>query len=297
MFGATFTDWPLLFAPSESWVCAGCVSILAGRPGDDPPPVRVSHILATTDGATYPTTPDLATILRDPPAGEFVLAVAESRQRHAALRAGVSTAELMIVGLDDVAAEVRRADIAVLDAVEVLLGALSRDEVLAGLAPATAILRLGPDRWAEAEALIAHHRPSPLLRLLVLAARRQDPAPCQESSMDQPLSERRAAELIALISEGSSQRGRDGLAFWKSILPHRLTRFASLDLRRMTSRLMEDLGTAPTSAGPVLALLDAIPEHEVADVETVVRTRSAIIVAYALRIVQERRAARTTEQT
>lgn len=288
MFGDTFTDWSALLAPSEPMVCAGCVSVLAGRPGDDPPPLRTQHALAV-DGelARFPGTPDLAAILRDPPDGEFVLAVAESRKRHAALRAEVSTAERMVVGLDDGAAVVLREHIAVLDAIETQLQVISRDDIRAGTAPPMSITKLGPARWAATEATIAPMRPSPLLRLLVMVARRPDPTPAEES-MDVPISERRAADLLSHIAEASALRSRDGLAFWRSIYPHRVARFSALPLRDAVARLMSAVQADALRSAPVAAVLDNIPTEEVVDVERAIRIRAPLVLTLAYEAMRQR---------
>lgn len=288
MFGDTFTDWSALLAPAEPMVCAGCVSVLAGRPGDDPPPLRTQHVLAVADeAARYPGRPDLAAILRDPPAGEFVLAVAESRKRHAALRAEVSTAERMVVGLDDGAAVVLREHIAVLDAIEVQLQAISRDDILSGAAPAMPIAKLGPARWMATEATIAPLRPSLLLRLLVMVARRPDPTPAEES-MDVPISERRAADLLSYIAEASAMRSHDGLAFWRSIYPHRVARFSALPLRDAVARLMSAVQADALRSAPIAVMLDSIPTEEVADVERAIRARAPLVLTLAYEAMRQR---------
>lgn len=288
MFGDTFTDWPALLAPSEPMVCAGCVSVLAGRPGDDPPPLRTQHILAVLgQPARYPGTPDLSAILRAPPSGEFVLAVAESRKRHAALRAEVSTAERMVVGLDDGAAVVLREHVAVLDAIETQLQAISRDDILSGAAPAMSIAKLGPARWVATEATIAPLRPSPLLRLLVMVARRPDPTLAEES-MDVPISERRAADLLSYIAEASAMRSRDGLAFWRSVYPHRVHRFASLPLRDAVARIMSAVQADALRSAPVAAMLDGIPAEEVVDVERAIRVRAPLVLTLAYEAMRQR---------
>ena len=52
--GENFSDWEAVDGRSEI-VCEGCRSLLSGRPGDDPPPLRTLHVLAVEgEPAVYP---------------------------------------------------------------------------------------------------------------------------------------------------------------------------------------------------------------------------------------------------
>lgn len=306
VMGDTFSDHAALAAPSEPMVCAGCVSILSGRPGDDPPPLRTLHCLAVEgEPARYPGTVDLAAILRDPPAGRFALVVAASRQRHAALRAEVSTAEQLRIGTDAETVTYRPAAHGpVLAAVETLLGGFGRDDVRTGGYAPHAVSRFGPGRWAELEQLVAELRPSPLLDLLCYVARRPEtgPPPTQEIDVINDMDDALAAELVSYLAERSPHRTRDGIGFWRSFLPHRLALVAQMPLREAVSRLAGKLGiTGGPDLADAVACLDRLTALEVAGVERALRSRAVLVLTYAHQTmrgrIDSRRASLSTTDT
>ena len=300
MFGDAFTDFDWLADPSLPNVCAGCVSILAGRPGDDPPPLRTLHCLAVEGApAAYPGTADVAALLRAPPAGRFVLAFAASRKRHAALRARVSTAERLYVGTDEGTVTYVPAEHSpVLDAVEALLVRFGRDDIRTGGYAACSIAAFGPARWLALDTVVAPHRPSPLLDLLCVVARRPEPSEQpQESAPMIDIDDERAAELLSYLAEASAFRRRDGLTFWKGYFRHRLGRFAGLPLRDAVSRLIDALQCEPGDAlsGAILGL-DALDPGEVPHVERALRQRGPLVLAYAHSMMRARVDARIASQ-
>lgn len=301
MFGDTFTDFDWLADPSLSNVCAGCVSILAGRPGDDPPPLRTLHCLAI-DGApaSYPGTADVAALLRAPPAGRFVLAFAASRKRHAALRARVSTADRFYIGTDEgTVTYVPTEHAPVLDAVEALLARFGRDDIRTGGYSAPAIAVFGPSRWLALDSVVAPHRPSPLLDLLCVVARRPEAGEITpESAPMIDVDDERAAELLSYLAESSAFRRRDGLTFWKGYFRHRLGRFAGLPLRDAVSRIIDAIQCEPGDAlSEAIRRLDALDPGEVPHVERSLRQRGPLVLAYAHSMMRARVDARVASRS
>jgi hypothetical protein len=100
--GDNFTDLALLADPSAREVCLGCAVLLAGRPGDDPPPLRTTSVLAsaTADAGhvEYLGRRDIWRHLIEPYPVPHVLSWAVGGQRHHWLRAGLSTPTRLLIG-------------------------------------------------------------------------------------------------------------------------------------------------------------------------------------------------------
>lgn len=47
VLGPNFTDYESVDDSRAESACAGCVSLLGGRPGDDPPPLRTTSFVVT----------------------------------------------------------------------------------------------------------------------------------------------------------------------------------------------------------------------------------------------------------
>ena len=288
VFGANFTDHAFLAESSAPDVCAGCVSLLSGRPGDDPPPLRTMHALATSECIAYPGTRELRDVLVNPPLCTHVVIWATSRKRHAVLRAGLSTPEVQIVGSDYGAIAVERHHLVVLEAVERLLGYTRQDTVLAGAEDPVAACRAGPARWARWCAAIAPYVGHPLLDLFVAVGNRVDPDHYKEEIMLDP-ADATAAGLIARLADASALRSNDGLRFWRSTIGRRVAARSRLPLADCISRLLADLACCPTGAGEIVSDLAALSATETADVEAALRTRGPLVIATAFQQLKESR--------
>lgn len=301
--GETFSDLSELADPAAALICAGCASILGGRPGDDPPPLRTLNVLAVPgEPARYPATKDLSAVLRAPPAPAFVLAYAASMKRHASLRAEVSTLERYVIGTDtETVVFEPAAHLPLLDAVESLLTGFTRDEIGAGDWSPLTVSRFGPDRWVTLEAVVSAHRPSPVLDLVCALAARQERALPKEAalfSLDS-LADERAALLLSYLAEASPHRQRDGIGFWRSFLRHRLARFAHRPLRDMLSSLADALACPPETqpdrgVAAALSVLDGI--EDVGEVETAIRRRAVLVLTLTHQTMRQRIDARRQPQ-
>ena len=247
----SFSDHEWLLDPSAPDVCVGCAALLAGRPGDDPPPFRMIHVLVTERGTTLlPRPADVAAVLLSPPAESFALVWSIARKRHAWLRAERCDAARIVVGTDDGPVVYEPAtDRPLLGAVAELLGAFGRGSVARGDYSAAAIPRVGVSWWSARESIVARRRPSALLSMLcaILPRSEAPPAPLGEPVID-PTDED-AVHLLASIARGSALRSRDGLAFWRGTFRHRVQRFARLPLPDLMSRLIAELRVESHSDG------------------------------------------------
>lgn len=267
-------------------VCSGCASLLRGRPGDDPMPLRMTHILAVYGAEpVYPKRGDLDAILRAPPEGVFVLAIAESGKRHAALRAGVSTAARLLIGTDSACVVYEPArHHPLLDAVAALcipapkMPGFTRDQIRSGQYGASQIIAFGAARWEACERTIAPRRGTALLDLLILIAR-PAPLPAMEQDMIDPIDEL-AAQLLAEIAK-ASRVDKMTVNFWGGFLLHRLARFADLPLADFVSRLMAACAVPGIAGQEIVAALDSMSAEDVSGVSAALRARPALLVALA----------------
>lgn len=291
LYGSGFCDWDARARPVASELCAGCLAVMSGRPGREPPPLR-TRSLAIVDGElrVLRRHAELWPYLDAPHGAPHVVSWATSGKRHHALRAGVSTSERMLIGSDQHTIEyVPDRDRALLDAVLSMLASLtgkpqvSRAAILSGVYGAPAIERLGASRWARAESVISRHRGTPLLDLVVAAAPCLDRQP-EEGDVIDPADEA-AAALIGALARGSSMRVRDGKQFWGGVFAHRVQRFSRLPLSQFVSRLVTELQVEPHSEAAQSALdqLARMDDERAENVERAVRERSGLVVALAYR--------------
>ena len=82
VLGGNFTAVGDLADRDAPHVCAGCARLLAGRPGDDPPPLRTTSFICIAGALRPVRVADLWQVLTAPPAGQFVTSWAVSRKTH-----------------------------------------------------------------------------------------------------------------------------------------------------------------------------------------------------------------------
>lgn len=286
-----FTDFPLLADPSTVDVCAGCAALLAGRPGDTPPPLRTTSIRATDHGAEYLDRRGVWAALLAPLEEPHVLSWAVGGQRHHWLRAGVSTSERLLVGTDEGTVEyVPARDRWLLDAVHALLASptgtaplLSRESIRTGIYHPAATVKYGVAEWTRIEEMVAAARPSPLLDMAVACAPVSGPPATTRE--DEMISEEdaRAAELLAYIAHGSAMRSKDGLLFWSGVFRHRIEQHRRKPLADFVSRMLDAVKCDPVTIGAknTTAMLEALSPEDVAATEKAVKERPALLVALA----------------
>lgn len=306
ILGPKFADHELLLAPRAERVCEGCVSLLAGRPGDDPPPLRAAMCLAVEGGqAVYLDRDGVARVLRDPPPGRFVLTWSRTRKRHASLRAGVSTRERLLVGGEDGQVEYRpREHGPIMEAVGELARRFSRSAIRSGDYPSGCIAKMGPARWARLESVVGRIRGSATLQMICDVAPRG--ATDDEGYGDgygtgygygdegdmYDENDLRAGRLLGLLAVGSRLRADRGLDFWGGTFARRVERVRRLPLATAVSKLMRLIDCSTTSPRTVEAVdvVGRLSAEEVEGVEMAIRDRTALVVALAFLDVKRMRA-------
>jgi len=288
VLGPTFTDHALL-VPAPT-VCVGCAVLLAGKPGDDPPPLRLGNLVAGEDWIEYPDRAGLYARIRNP-GGVVVMSWAVSRKKHHWLRAGPCSPDRLLIGSDDATIEYRPArDATLLDAVSGLLASptgtgsiLSREAIRTGNYHPDAVRRFGVRRWQELESVVARWRPSGLLDLLVAVVPLSGPPIATEVLAMIDLIEDRAATLLGRIATASLVRRRNGKVFWDGFYRHRIERFKHLPLPDMVSRLMEAVAAPPTDPSTMLVVHDlaGMSEETMREVARCIEERAALVLAMA----------------
>ena len=299
--GGNFTDYGAFQAPDAADICEGCATLLSGRPGDDPPPLRTRNVRASASrGLELLDRPGLWSALRDPLDEPHVVSWATSQQRHHWLRAGVSSSARLLVGSDLGTIEVTARHAPVLDAVHALLRSddgkspvLSREAIRTGHYHPAAVARYGVAAWRDHEAAVSVARGTLLLDLLTYCAPLMtERAPSEEASLIDPV-DQRAATLLARIAQASRYRAEHGLQFWGGYYRHRIERFRRRSLSDLVSRLLDSCEASPTSDGALSALADLrdMTPDETAAVERAIRERPALLVGLAYDLIARERAA------
>lgn len=242
VFGPAFTDYDLCASDAPD-VCDGCARILGGKPGSDPPPLRMSSF-AVVDGELERLGIDeLCATLRGRP-GVQAVGWAVSRQKHASLRCGPCSPALYRIGCDHGTIDWRpHEDAPLLDAVAQLRQVARREQILSGEYPPHVIQALGR-LWAPAEDIVAGYRASLHLVLAVAIVRRPDITE-ESPAMQIPPEYEAAARLLLPLTQHSALRTEDPIRFWSSTLPRRLAAAATCgSVIEWISHLCESLRVA-----------------------------------------------------
>jgi hypothetical protein len=292
--GDNFTDLALLADPSAPDVCLGCAALLAGRPGDDPPPLRTTSVLAsaTADAGhvEYLGRRDIWRYLIAPYPTPHVLSWAVGGQRHHWLRAGLSTPTRLLIGTDEETVEyVPARDRRILDAVHALLASptgtapiLSRESIRTGHYHPAATVKYGVAEWTRIEAMVAVARPSPLLDMAVaLAPVSEMRTTAEEDALMIDPEDERAAELLAYLALASEVRRKDGMMFWGGRFRHLVERFKGAALATCMSRLLDQCRCDAIGARNVMVLVEEMSAERMAETERSLRDRTALIVTLA----------------
>lgn len=289
LLGVGWSDWDLMADRTGRSLCAGCVTLISGKPGRIPPPLRTRNV-AVIDGTLHlPDWSAMWPLLTEPPAGLTVLSWATSKQKQHHLRAGLSAPDRLVVGADDGAIVLRPARHAALLTALLCLRAgdadkprCTRTEILSGqYAPAT-IMRLGARQWRDAESVIAPHRGTALLELLVAHCPVTSATPTQESDlMALDPTDDDALLILHALQVGAQLRHDDPKAFWGGQFVRRVERHAHRALPDFLARAMRDLGV-DAMGDPASTLASVARDWDAARHEAVMRRladRAALLVA------------------
>lgn len=290
VLGATFTDFDMLI-PGQRSICVGCRSLLAGRPGETPPPLRMTHVVATESRIEYPSLDGLYARMREPAGGRVVISWATSKKRHHWLRAGFSTRERLLIGSDAGCIEyIIERDLELLDAVAGLLVSptgtgpiFSRESIRSGVYHPAAVRKFGLAGWTKLEAVVSRWRPSLLLDLVAAVTPVSDSVSDEDGSQMIDPVDQRASLLLARLATASLVRRRDPKMFWGGFYRHRVERFRHLELPEMVSRLMDTVAAAPTEPSVLLVLheLGSWSTEEARAVAKAIESKTALILTMA----------------
>ena len=284
---------PFIRAPGDM-VCAGCRKLL------DTKSLRFNSVLylkpgnLTTVKADAAVTPTyLHDLLLHPP-DQFVVSLAYSHQKHHWLYAGLSTPEGVLFGTDNRTVVYDPvANRPVLEAIDTLIAhGVGVTQILTGnYHPATAA-KVGAAWLSNYDSIIAPHRPSGLVELLLKIAPRPEKSEIilqEESIMIDPL-DRQAAEYVAEIARWSNYRREHGKEFWDGYFLYRVNRVSRQSLSIATDKLIGMLNIPSTAAGEhIIPLLDSLTNDQTAQIETALRERAKLIISLAYSILKESR--------
>lgn len=285
VLGQNFSDY-IFLVPGEV-VCQGCRSLLGGKPGENPPPLRTVPVVARDDAIDYPDATGFWKTLRDPRRVR-VISWPTSRKRHHWLRAGLSDDTRLLIGTDNGCVEYKASEHkALLDAVEELLrgpgGApiFPRSAITSGQYHPASIRKFGAERWRRLESIVSRYRPSLLLDLVVTVAPVSEAKDDNKEDVMLTLEEETAITILTRLAKASLYRRRYGQDFWKGFFRHRVERFKHFDLETMVSRLMDDLACPPTDPASLLVAREVakMDDEKRAGVAKAIRDRAGLLVA------------------
>lgn len=287
----------LAVEPVHGLVCEGCRNLLKGKPGSQPPPLRMRNVLVSNGSVSYPDTVDLRDVVFRPPSGDFVVSWAESKKKHHVLTAGISVADRQRWGGDAgtvlVCSNQHRE---LLVSVEQLLVFHSKQIVLSGCYSAALIVKQGYGAWDRCESVVSGYRGQRVLELFVAIARKTDSLQGKEGVVLNEADEV-AVALLAAVAGSSSYRSRNGKDFWGSYFRRRINRHSHRPLAEVVSRLIDDCGSSITAnvVQEVLASVLSMDDPQIRRVERSLRERSALLVAVAFDKIRADRAVRNSE--
>jgi hypothetical protein len=302
VLGDSFADQGALEDPQAADVCVGCQRLLAGRPGDDPPPLRTYSFAVIGDRfIALPERAALWALLVDPPVDLQLLSWTRTRKRHHWLWAEPADADGIMVGSDQGPIRYRWArEEPLRDALVTLRRYCTLDEVQSGHYRAPSILALGATCWREAEAIVEPRRGDRAMALLLAhipaadaEARRPTPEVPMLSETDE-----QAVTLLQLLAHGSAARIHDGLAFWNHFYRRRVIRHMHRDLQTFASRMLDDLRVEPLgeAAQQVTRHVAVIDDEAARAIMAVIRAQSTLLIALAFDAQKRAKLAKAQQQ-
>ena len=288
VFGPGFSYQTDLAAPHASKVCLGCKTVLGGKPGRQPPPLRMLSFVVRGDPPVMETLKqdDWWPLLSDGPQAGMIVSWGWSRKKHHELYAGVSSGVQWRIGSDDgqILAEHEPA----------LMRAILTARAVGATKGAILTGAYGPKIAARsslqaAEKVIARHRGSSWLELLVYAC------PGGEEDSEEEIDmlnehENRAKHLLTEIAWGAGYRRSEGLRFWGGFFTGRIERFAGLEnIEEFVSRLGRECRTDVHGMSAAANLTESWTPEESGRVLEAIRRKGLVLQALAFDAVQARR--------
>ena len=254
---------------NAGYLCQGCVSVISGRPGDNPPPLRTRSFVCDDTGIHILDRAGWWELLQSAPSEPIVASWAITRKKHHALHAGWSMDGTWHVGTDTGQA-VWEHDNDVMDAcLELRRAGAGKAQIASGRYS----VNIDPTVVDRCERVLVTMRPLPSGWMLDLLVHALPPLPKKltkppRETMPLPQPDTAAIEVLQTLAKGSNVRRTEGLKFWGGYLLSRVRRFARLPLPDLVSRLSDELDTdvyATASAGALVRDMDMETQTSVSD--------------------------------
>ena len=258
VLGANFADHSDLNAPGKETICTGCQSIMSGRPGRNPPPLRmVSFRLKPKCSFEFLEQADWWPIIKAGPASPEILSWGRTKKKHHALNAGISGNGFWRIGSDEIQIADWHDD-AVIEALEILRSCgASKAAILTGRYRPQSLQKFS-DEIDRSEKTIKRLRGKPILEWMVWALPSEPEKRKDGTSMALDSNDRIAVDLLAAVAWASDYRKQDGLRFWDGYFMARVNRFSRLPLPDFTSNLMRDAQVPAIYAHEAARLVDSL---------------------------------------
>jgi len=293
MFGPSFSDWDLLIGGSDI-VCAGCVSVLGGRPSKTDPPVRMLQIVAIQgEPMKVVKRAQFEDYLRSPPSVPFVIVWNDSMKKHGALRAGVSGVDEFVIGTDSGTVYFRPADdMPLLDACKELRGSFARKHILGGAYPPKKINEFGMYRWSQLEDIVEKYRPSYLLDFIIgtISAPEVDDTNIEEEEMAISPEIELAADIVEPLASSSRRDVKWGV-YYDGFALRRVNavKSGSESLVDFVEKFSEKMASSTPKTAEAVAVVRMLPLEDETEVLKAIKKNASVIVAIAYQRKKDRK--------
>lgn len=288
--GPVFALHEHLADPGAGKVCGGCKAVLSGKPGRQPPPLRmVSFRLRPGRHLEFLTHTDWWPIIRSGPEDGEILSWGRSKKKQHMLFAGFSGRGTWRVGSDDGQIIGRHSRMAV-EALESLreCGA-SKAEILLGRYRPQRTAKFG-DEIERAENDIRELRHTPYMAWLLWALP-SDPIKRNERGNGMALGrhDRIAVNLLAAIAWNSSYRRMEGIQFWDGFFAGRINRFALRPLPDFAASLIAEAKVPAMKAGEAARIVEGMDAADEEATMDAIRKRGAMLLGLVFDEMEARR--------
>lgn len=276
-----------LFLTDSRVICPQCMELFKDRAG------RSKIVLYTQKGQQrIMEREDVLSLLKAPPAAEFVLSLPYSFQKHHWIHAGLSTPRKAYIGTDDgtVVIDYERHDIPHLvdTAVDAVMYGLSRKELTAGKYSVFTRARFGAtlDAWEAALAPLRHGGALDLIVRHIPAVKKKKSFTIQEEE-DAVFSdtEQKAIAVLSTLAASSRYRRENGLPFWQAFFKRRIMRNVDYPLNAFFSGVARGIFCEPTLLDA--SLIEGMSEEDSRAVMREIKKKTDLLLAATYTAIKE----------
>lgn len=276
-----------LFLTDSRVICPQCMELFKDRAGR-------SKIMYYTEKGEQRiiAREDVLPILKAPPAGEFVLSLPYSFQKHHWIHAGLSTPYRAYIGTDDgtVVFDYERHDISRLVdiAVDAVMYGLSRKELTAGKYSVFTRARFGAelDAWEAELAPLRHGGALDLIVRHIPAVKKKKSFILQEEEgavfSD---TEQKAIAILSTLAVSSRYRKENGLQFWQAFFRRRIMRNVDYPLNQFFSNVAR--GIFCETAMLDVSLIESMSEEDSRAVMREIKQKTDLLLASTYTAIKE----------